>query len=132
MAPHFDSIFGMEAVAPAVDLARYNAKQWQAATKFLFEAGDAAHLERCFQRLGTPDLLVTDPPRAGMDERTTQTILKYLPPRLVLVSCNPATLARDLAMLSTAYTIHEVQPVDLFPQTPHVETIVSMSRGKEQ
>lgn len=127
MAPHFESIFGMEAVAPAIELARVNAKQCDGTT-FRFETGDAATLEKCFKRIGMPDLLVTDPPRAGMDEKTVQAILKHKPPRLVLVSCDPATLARDLALLAPAYQIHAVQPVDLFPQTPHIETVVSLSR----
>jgi 23S rRNA (uracil1939-C5)-methyltransferase len=61
-----------------------------------------------------------------MDERTVQAILKHKPARLVLVSCNPATLARDLALLAPAYEIRAVQPVDLFPQTPHIETVVSL------
>ena len=78
--------------------------------------------------MGLPDLLVTDPPRAGMDEKTVQAILKHRPPRLTLVSCNPATLARDLALLVPAYDIRAVQPVDLFPQTPHIETVVSLTK----
>ena len=61
-----------------------------------------------------------------MDERTVLALLKHKPERLVLVSCNPATLARDLALLAPAYHIRAVQPVDLFPQTPHIETVVSL------
>ena len=126
MAPRFSRVFGLEAVASAVKLAAYNAKQAGGTTSCRFESGDAARLEQCFRRQGTPDLLVTDPPRAGMDEATVKAILNHRPPRLVLVSCNPATLARDLALLATAYRIRTVQPVDLFPQTPHVETVVSL------
>ncbi|MBR3881156.1 MAG: class I SAM-dependent RNA methyltransferase [Mailhella sp.] len=126
MAPHFQKVYGLEAVTPAIDLARVNAENNAPGTSFHFEAGDAATLERFFKRFGSPDLLVTDPPRAGMDERTVQAILKHRPPRLVLVSCNPATLARDLALLAPAYHICAVQPVDLFPQTPHIETVVSL------
>ena len=113
---------------PAIELAKANAEATESDTKFIFEAGDAATLERCFKRFGAPDLLVTDPPRAGMDERTVQAILKHKPSRLVLVSCNPSTLARDLALLAPLYNICVVQPVDLFPQTPHIETVVSMVR----
>ena len=128
MAPHFQEILGMEIVAPAVALASANASALnQEDTSFRFETGDASTLERCFKRFGSPDLLVTDPPRSGMDPRTVQAILRHRPPRLLLVSCNPATLARDLALLTAAYEIRSVQPVDLFPQTPHIETVVALS-----
>lgn len=127
MSPHFSRVFGMESVAQAVELASANAKKLKESTKFHFVCGDAARLESIFRERGVPDLVVTDPPRAGMDERTVQALLKHRPPRLVLVSCNPATLARDLALLSQAYDIRAVQPVDLFPQTPHIETIAALS-----
>ena len=127
MGPHFSRVFGLESVAQAVELAARNAEAAGENTEYRFECGDAARLERCFRERGVPDLLVTDPPRAGMDERTVQAILKHRPPRLVLVSCNPATLARDLALLAPLYTIRAVQPVDLFPQTPHVETVAALS-----
>lgn len=126
MSPHFSRVFGMESVAQAVELAALNAERLHEGTACRFECGDAAKLERVFRQRGTPDLLVTDPPRAGMDERTVQAVLKHRPPRLVLVSCNPATLARDLALLAPAYRIRAVQPVDLFPQTPHVETVAAL------
>ena len=128
MGPHFSRVFGLESVAQAVELAARNAEAAGENTEYRFECGDAARLERCFRERGVPDLLVTDPPRAGMDERTVQAILKHRPPRLVLVSCNPATLARDLALLAPAYGIRAVQPVDLFPQTPHVETVALLSQ----
>lgn len=128
MSPHFDTVRGLEAVAPAIELANANAAALGEETSFTFESGDAAALASWFKRFGAPDLLVTDPPRAGMDERTVQAILKHQPPRLILVSCNPATLARDLALLAPAYDIGTVQPVDLFPQTPHIETVVSLTR----
>ena len=128
MAPRFSKVYGLEISAPAIELAKANAEAAGGSTAFCFESGDAATLERAFKRFGAPDLLVTDPPRAGMDERTVQAILRHRPPRLVLVSCNPATLARDLALLSPTYDICAVQPVDLFPQTPHIETVVSLKR----
>lgn len=126
MAPHFSRVCGLESVAQAVKLAAVNAERAGTDTSFRFECGDAAKLERLFRSRGVPDLLVTDPPRAGMDEKTVRSILDHRPPRLVLVSCNPATLARDLALLAPAYRIRAVQPVDLFPQTPHVETVAAL------
>lgn len=127
MAPYFERVLGLESVAPAVKLARENAKAFPQAR---FECADAARLGEYFRRFGAPDLLVCDPPRAGMEEKTTQAILRARPGHLVLVSCNPATLARDLARLAggdaAAYEILAVRPVDMFPQTPHVECVVSL------
>lgn len=133
MAPYFEHVLGLENVAPAVRLARQNAGAFPQAR---FECADAARLGEYFRRFGPPELLVCDPPRAGMDEKTTQAILRARPGCLVLVSCNPATLARDLARLTTghaaAYEILAVRPVDMFPQTPHVECVVSLrAKGAE-
>ncbi len=127
MAPYFERVLGLENAAPAVKLARENAEAFPQAR---FECADAARLGEYFRRFGPPTLLVCDPPRAGMDEKTTQAILRARPGCLVLVSCNPATLARDLARLTTgeaaAYEILALRPVDMFPQTPHVECVVSL------
>ena len=76
------------------------------------------------------DVIVVDPPRKGCDEKLLEAIIQAQPERMVYVSCNPATLARDLAYLSErGYRVVEVQPVDMFPQTAHVETVVLMSRN---
>ena len=127
MAPYFERVLGLETVAPAVRLARQNAAAFPQAR---FECADAARLGEYFRRFGPPDLLVCDPPRAGMDGKTTQAILRARPRCLVLVSCNPATLARDLAQLTVGdaapYEILAVRPVDMFPQTPHIECVVSL------
>ncbi len=129
MAPHFMNIFGMEIAPEAVKLAGENARaNFPEGPSFRFETGDAAMLETCFDRFGCPDLLVTDPPRAGMDARVSRSILKHLPPRLLLVSCDPGSLARDLGLLSSGYDLACIQPVDLFPQTPHIETVVGLTR----
>ena len=73
---------------------------------------------------GRPDIIITDPPRAGMHADVVQTILRTHPKRIVYVSCNPATQARDLALLDEDYRVAAVQPVDMFPHTPHVENVV--------
>ncbi len=128
-APHFKRIFGMEISRQAAGLAGDNAAlNGLPAGSCRFAAGDASALERSFAGQGVPDLLVTDPPRAGMDPQTTASILRHRPPHLLLVSCDPATLARDLALLAPSYALRAIQPVDLFPQTPHVETVCALER----
>ena len=73
---------------------------------------------------GKPDVIITDPPRVGMDASVVKKILEIAPIKIVYVSCNPATQARDLEMMKDQYAIMEVQPVDMFPHTHHVENIV--------
>jgi 23S rRNA (uracil1939-C5)-methyltransferase len=73
---------------------------------------------------GRPDVIITDPPRAGMHDDVTETILSAAPRKIVYISCNPATQARDLNLLGQKYRIGKVQPVDMFPHTHHVENVV--------
>ena len=77
---------------------------------------------------GRPDIIITDPPRAGMHPDVVKTILRAQPKRVVYVSCNPATQARDLADMDESYKVTAVQPVDMFPHTPHVENVVLLER----
>jgi 23S rRNA (uracil1939-C5)-methyltransferase len=77
---------------------------------------------------GKPDVIITDPPRAGMHEDVVKVILKVGPQRIVYVSCNPSTQARDLAMMQNDYKIVKVQAVDMFPQTAHVENVTLLER----
>ena len=79
---------------------------------------------------GRPDVMIVDPPRAGMHEDVVNVILNSEPERIVYVSCNPATQARDLAMLDVKYRVMEVQPVDMFPHTHHVENVVALELRK--
>ena len=79
-------------------------------------------------RHGRPDVIITDPPRAGMHPDVVKTILRAAPQRIVYVSCNPATQARDLQDLDADYHVEAVQPVDMFPHTPHVENVVLLVR----
>ncbi|MDE5658086.1 MAG: 23S rRNA (uracil-5-)-methyltransferase RumA, partial [Muribaculaceae bacterium] len=76
---------------------------------------------------GHPDVMIVDPPRAGMHHDVVDVILRAMPKRIVYVSCNPATQARDLQLLDTAYKVEAVQPVDMFPHTHHVENVVRLS-----
>ena len=77
---------------------------------------------------GRPDVIITDPPRAGMHQDVVDTILCAAPRRIVYVSCNPATQARDLQLLDVDYKVVKVQPVDMFPHTQHVENVVLLER----
>ena len=77
---------------------------------------------------GRPDVIITDPPRAGMHPDVVKTILNAKPQRIVYVSCNPATQARDLQDLAAQYKVLAVQPVDMFPHTPHVENVVLLEQ----
>ena len=79
-------------------------------------------------RQGRPEVLIVDPPRAGMHKRTCWSILDLAPERVVYVSCNPATQARDLKILSQRYRVESVRPVDMFPQTYHIENVASLVR----
>ena len=80
------------------------------------------------ERNGRPDVIILDPPRAGVDERVLEVIKRAAPERMVYVSCNPSTQARDLALLDDMYEILAVQPVDMFPHTHHVENVVKLRK----
>ena len=77
---------------------------------------------------GKPDVIITDPPRAGMHEDVVKAILKAAPEKIVYVSCNASTQARDILLLSDDYNVAGVQPVDMFPHTHHVENVVLLKR----
>jgi 23S rRNA (uracil1939-C5)-methyltransferase len=96
----------------------------------LFFAGDMKNVltETFIREQGKPDVIITDPPRAGMHDDVIQTILNAQPERIVYVSCNPATQARDLSLMNDQYEIAKIQPVDMFPHTHHVENVVQLIR----
>jgi 23S rRNA (uracil1939-C5)-methyltransferase len=122
-------IVGVEQVAAAIDDAKENARINQIANASFF-AGDVIDIctDAFFAEQGRPDVIVTDPPRAGMHETLIDTLLKIAAPTIVYVSCNPATQARDLQRLDSLYQIALVQPVDMFPHTHHIENIVRLTR----
>lgn len=122
-------VVGIEYVASAVDDARENSKI-NNITNTHFVAGDMAKVfnEELAEKYGKPDVVITDPPRAGMHPKVTERLLELQPQRIVYVSCNPATQARDIAMLGADYEIAAIQPVDMFPQTQHVENITLLIR----
>lgn len=122
-------VIGIEYVAEAIEDAKTNAAL-NGLSNTRFYAGDmkdiltpdfvAAH--------GRPDIIITDPPRAGMHEDVIHVLLQTAPRRIVYVSCNPATQARDINLLADLYQVSRVQPVDMFPQTQHVENVVCLER----
>ncbi|WP_337040665.1 23S rRNA (uracil(1939)-C(5))-methyltransferase RlmD [Emticicia sp. 17c] len=127
VAKQASKVIGIEYVEDAVEDAKINS-QVNNITNTEFFAGDMRKfLTQDFIAMkGKPDVIITDPPRAGMDEPVTKTILEVAPKRIVYVSCNPATQARDLAILSQKYQILQVQPVDMFPHTHHVENVAKL------
>lgn len=124
-------LIGVEQVSEAVKDARENA-DLNGVHQALFFEGDAVEIcsSDFFTAHGMPDVIITDPPRAGMHEKLVDKLLEIGAPRIVYVSCNPATQARDLIKLNSQYEIKKVQPVDLFPHTKHVENVVLLERHK--
>jgi 23S rRNA (uracil1939-C5)-methyltransferase len=120
-------VIGLEYVAAAIEDAKINS-QLNQVTNTEFFAGDMKDLltDAFLLQHGRPDVVITDPPRAGMHEDVCKMLLKALPKKIVYVSCNPATQARDLKILSERYTISAVQPVDMFPHTVHVENVARL------
>ena len=118
-------VIGIEYVPEAIEDAKVNS-EINGITNTLFFAGDMKDVlnDAFLQEHGRPDIIITDPPRAGMHEDVIATILRAEPQRIVYVSCNPATQARDLAMLDSTYRVAKVQPVDMFPHTQHVENVI--------
>jgi 23S rRNA (uracil1939-C5)-methyltransferase len=129
VARHAKQVIGIEYVPEAIDDARVNAAM-NGLDNVRFFAGDMKDiLTGAFVReQGRPDVIITDPPRAGMHEDVVNVILGAAPERIVYVSCNPATQARDIGLLSVSYDVVRVQPVDMFPQTQHVENVVLLVR----
>jgi len=125
VARHCKKVIGIEYVEAAVSDAFKNSELNNISNTF-FKAGDMKDVftEAFVNHHGKPDVIITDPPRAGMAPEVVNVILKLKPRRVVYVSCNPSTQARDLALMEEAYTICKVQPVDMFPQTAHVENVV--------
>ncbi len=125
LAPYAKRVIGIETVATAVEDAQKNAQENKIKNAF-FKVGDVKSLlnEAFIQTHELPDVIVTDPPRAGMHRAVLNELLSIKAPRIVYVSCNPATQARDVALLAERYKITAIQPIDMFPHTYHVENII--------
>ena len=122
-------VIGIEYVPEAIEDAKENSHV-NGINNTLFYAGDMKDIltDDFIQGHGQPDVIITDPPRAGMHADVVKVILNAAPKRIVYVSCNPATQARDLQLMDADYKVAAVQPVDMFPHTPHVENVVLLER----
>jgi 23S rRNA (uracil1939-C5)-methyltransferase len=129
MSPGAKKIIGVEQVAAAIDDARENA-QLNNLNNTSFFAGDVIDIctSDFFAAQGQADVVITDPPRAGMHAKLIEKLIEIGAPTVVYVSCNPATQARDLQLLDAHYQVTKVQPVDMFPHTHHIENIVQLKR----
>lgn len=128
-AAHCKRVVGIEYVPEAIADARENAARNGIANATFFAGDMKAVLDDGFVAAnGRPDVIILDPPRAGVDEPVLEVIRRAAPRRIVYVSCNPATQARDLALLDADYRVEAVQPVDMFPHTHHVENVVKLVR----
>lgn len=126
-------VIGVEYVPEAIEDAKVNS-ELNKIDNTTFYAGDMKDIltDEFVNQHGRPDVIITDPPRAGMHDDVIRTILSAEPKRIVYVSCNPATQARDLNLLSVKYSVKKVQPVDMFPHTHHVENVVLLEKTAEE
>lgn len=131
LAQKAKKVYGVEIVAPAIENANANA-ELNGITNAEFFVGKAEEVIPAKYEEGlVADTIVVDPPRKGCDEALLETLIKMAPEKIVYVSCDPATLARDLGYLvGNGYKVEKVQPVDMFPETTHVETVVLLGRKK--
>ena len=125
VAPLAQKVIGIESISEAVEDAYHNS-EINGIENCKFIVGDVKEILRAalFEQEGDPDILIIDPPRAGMPPQVLSQILEAGAPKIVYVSCNPATQARDIQILSSKYRLTISQPVDMFPHTHHVENVV--------
>ncbi|MDL2315288.1 23S rRNA (uracil(1939)-C(5))-methyltransferase RlmD [Bacteroidales bacterium OttesenSCG-928-C19] len=129
VAPHVKKVVGVEYVEDSIAEAKINS-ELNGIENTSFYAGDMAKVftKEFVEQNGVPDIIITDPPRSGMHEKVIEQLLEVAPKKIVYISCNPATQARDVDLLAEKYTVGRIQPVDMFPHTHHVENIVELIR----
>ncbi|MCG3402658.1 23S rRNA (uracil(1939)-C(5))-methyltransferase RlmD [Staphylococcus massiliensis] len=128
MAPHANHVYGVEVVESAIEDAKLN-RERNGIQNIDFEAGKAEEIIIKWQQEGLkPDVVMVDPPRKGCDQTFINTLLELQPKRIVYISCNPSTQARDAERLSDSYDLQEITPVDMFPHTTHIETVALFER----
>jgi 23S rRNA (uracil-5-)-methyltransferase RumA len=125
LAPRAKEVIGIDIIPEAIENAKDNARR-SGVQNARFVTGPAEKVLVDMVKQGfRPDVVVVDPPRSGLDPKLLQAILEAEPQRFVYVSCNPPTLAKDSQVLMKKYEIRNIQPIDMFPQTAHVECVVS-------
>src|SRR5699024_7744976 len=129
VAKQAKKVVGIESVPEAIEAAKENAQR-NGINNTSFFAGDMRSIftDDFVEKNGYPDIVITDPPRVGMHKKVVEQLLRIQPKRIVYVSCNSATQARDLALLDPGYKVTKVQPVDMFPQTYHIENVVCLEK----
>jgi 23S rRNA (uracil1939-C5)-methyltransferase len=130
LAPHAGEVWGLEVVAAAVADAEHNARRNDITNAHFAVADARLGIRPLLEQAGKPDVVVVDPPRAGLSKKVVRRLIECEARRIVYVSCNPTTLAPNAAQLTEAgYTLRSVRPVDMFPQTPHVECVALLERA---
>jgi 23S rRNA (uracil1939-C5)-methyltransferase len=130
LAPRAGELWGLELVEPAIADAIANAKLNEVDNARFFAGDVRLALRELVEKAGTPEVVVVDPPRAGLSQKVVRRILEASPKRLVYISCNPTTLAPNAAQLvEGGYVLRKVRPVDMFPQTPHIECVALLERA---
>ena len=130
MAPRAAEVWGLELIEEAIADAIADARRNEIDNAHFFAGDVRLALRELVQRAGRPDVLVVDPPRSGLSQKVVRRIIEAGPRRIVYVSCNPTTLAPNAAQLVEAgYQLRRVRPVDMFPQTPHIEAVAVLDRG---
>ncbi|HFB99592.1 MAG TPA: class I SAM-dependent RNA methyltransferase, partial [Phaeodactylibacter sp.] len=124
LAENCKQVVGIEEIEPAIKDAKENAER-NNIKNAVFYAGDVKDIltNEFSEKHGKPDVIITDPPRVGMHQKVVDMLLELEAPKIVYVSCKPSTQARDLNLLKEKYDVLKVQPVDMFPQTHHIETV---------
>jgi 23S rRNA (uracil1939-C5)-methyltransferase len=131
MSPRVAELWGLELVPEAISDAMANARANEVDNAHFFAGDVRLALRELVDRAGRPDVLVVDPPRSGLSQKVVRRIIEASPSRIVYVSCNPTTLAPNAAQLVEAgYELVRVRPVDMFPQTPHIECVAELARRK--
>ena len=132
LAPRARTVHGLELVEDAIQDAAENARLNEVSNASFYAGDVRTSMRELVEKAGKPDVIVVDPPRAGLSQKIVRRIVEAAPQRIVYVSCNPTTLAPNAAQLVEAgYTLDRVRPVDLFPQTPHIECVARFTAGPD-